>query len=678
MRSMLEDGGTLRPNARTLWEIQEKAMHVPVETASNLYQEICARAQNGLRIGEERRAAVQNGETLKEYQNEVRRLFLSCIGGLPPENMSVPARVTEKEEHGFFSLEKVLLEPQKGRYATAAVYTPRAAGERKRLPAVLLLIGHTDLGKADREYQYVAQLLAFSGFVVLALDPFGEGERFEHYENGIGLQPIQGCSGEHDLMDWKCKLLGVSLARYFIQDGIAGLNYLASRPDVDETRIGLTGHSGGGTQVCMMMLAAGERFACAAPCAYVTDTKAMLEYGVDPDNEMIWPGSAAQGIDYVDLLAGMAPKPLLILAAENDFFPLEGTKRTLRAARRLWKNCGSKEEPQLFMAPHAHAYSPALAHAAARFFLRHLYGNEKDLSRFAFSPLSPQTLSCTRDSMLLKEYPDMRTLQDELNDLLRQKTAHGNGDCVEEWLGAAIHADRIDPGPFRVYGEGICGHYAWRTVLWRSGEGHWNNGVFLRDMRQNEPQMPTVIALWPEGLARLAEHSAWIHSVCRRGWQVFAMDTAGEGSLLPGPLGSGPMYIGWGTMYKLSAYLIQLGDSLCAVRTRDIISACRLMRNWPETDAGRLCLFARGEGSRCAEFAALMLDIPVCADPTVQPYEDIVADKYHDQTHTHAWVFPGILARTDTQSIRKRLRQRGLAIRDPAGESFPNETIQKE
>ena len=48
MRSMLENGGTLRPNARTLWEIQEKAMRPPAETAANLYMEICARAKEAL------------------------------------------------------------------------------------------------------------------------------------------------------------------------------------------------------------------------------------------------------------------------------------------------------------------------------------------------------------------------------------------------------------------------------------------------------------------------------------------------------------------------------------------------------------------------------------------------------------------------------------------------------
>ena len=148
MRSMLENGGTLRPNARTLWEIQEKAMRPPAETAANLYMEICARAKEALKRGEARRAAVRDGETLKAYQQEVRRLFFQCIGGLPPP-FAASAQVVDKQAYGFFSLEKVLLEPREGSFATAAVYTP--LGERGPRPAVLLLSGAGNRLIARRE-----------------------------------------------------------------------------------------------------------------------------------------------------------------------------------------------------------------------------------------------------------------------------------------------------------------------------------------------------------------------------------------------------------------------------------------------------------------------------------------------------------------------------------------------
>ncbi len=661
---MLQEGETLRPNARILWEIQARAMRPPVETATNLYDGIRARAASCLETGRMRRDKAANEEQLRAYQRECRRLFLECIGWdrLPRERGR--ASVLDVRDYPDFRLEKLLLEPGKGNYATANVYVPKS--DVKPLPAVLLVIGHTDLGKADGEYQFLARQLVRQGLIVLALDPLGEGERFEHYEEAIDLQPIQGCSGEHDLMDWKCKLLGHSLAAWFVRDGLCALDYLASRPDVDADRIGLTGHSGGGTQVSMLMLAAGERFACAAPCAYVTDARAMLEEGVDPDNEMIWPGSLKKGLDYVDLLAGMAPKPVTILACRHDFFPPEGTLRTFEEAKKLWAAGGREDALRLVWADSSHAYAPSLACAAADFFSRTLLGKAAAAEQVAFEALKPGELSCFPGGTLLGARADMRTLQDELAARLDALKAGWTGDAeaLAGELKEILNCAQVRPGQPRVYAEGICGHYAWRSAIWRPGADRWSNGVFLRDMRADSEKLPTVIALWPGGLSRLAEHSNRIWRMVRAGRQVLVMDVSADGSLLPAALGSSGMYIGWGTMYKLSAYLIQLGDSLCAMRTRDVIAACHMADNWPEADG--VSLYAQGDMGRYVLLAALLCGVPVCTDGEFQRYEEIVLEKYHDQTNTHSWILPGALRLGDMDAISECLSKRGLLLRDPA------------
>ncbi len=109
-----------------------------------------------------------------------------------------------------------------------------------------------------------------------------------------------------------------------------------------------------------------------------------------------------------------------------------------------------------------------------------------------------------------------------------------------------------------------------------------------------------------------------------------------------------------------------MGDSLCALRTRDVLAALEMVRRRPETDGERVCLYARGEMCRCAELASLLCGVPCHTDSACRPYEEIVGEKYHDQTHTHAWIFPGILKYTDTRAVRDRLVQRGLMMRDMA------------
>ena len=520
----------------------------------------------------------------------------------------------------------------------------------------------------------MAQLLAHAGILTLVLDPYGQGERFEHYELGMEFQPIQGCSGEHDLTDWKCKLLGQSLARYFIQDGICALDYLASRPDVDAKRIGITGHSGGGTQCSMLMLAAGDRLAAAAPCAYMTDAQAMIDTGIDPDNEMLWPGCLTEGLDYADFVAGVAPRPVLLLTNRHDFFPREGSMRTLNKARALWTALGSDVLPDLATAPSQHAYPNSLGREAVKFFTRSLLGEEVNLpallETFTFKPLDPAATWCTPHGQVIKYDPDMRTIHDDIKaelELARAQRGAISAESLRPWLNDALRiSDLCDEPYLRVYAEGICGHHQYRCAVWRSQERIWSAGVFLRDMRQGDKPLPTVIAIWPEGTARIAEHSRWIHQAIRNGYQVLVLDVAASGALMPAQLGNTSMYVGWSTMYNLNAYLMQTSDSLCAMRTRQAVAALRLVQQWDEADAEKVVFYGLGEFSRYADMAALVTGTPVCSDEDYQPWEEIVEERYHDQTKTHEWVFPGVLEHFDMPQLRGLLASMNLISPDPA------------
>ncbi len=667
---MLREGAGLMPSARTLWEIQDRLCRLPIESASNVYTDVLRRREAAAAIGQQRRQLVKDGDSLLAYQQKVRRLFLDCIGGLPEMPADCKSRLISREDQGMYILEKLLLQPRKDSWATANVYVPN--NMKKPAPAVLVTIGHDDRGKADPEYQYLAQLLVKAGMIVLLLDPLGQGERFEHFELDMDYQPIQGCSGEHDMLDWKAKLLGQSLARYFIQDGIAALDYLASREDVDASRIGLTGHSGGGTQTSMLMMAAGDRFAVAAPCAYTSDHRAMMEAGIDPDNEMLWPGCIAKGLDYVDLVAGVAPNPVLFLTNQHDFFPREGTLRTLADARALWQACGSAHTVDIVTAESQHAYPHSLAQAVTVFFAKELNAPVQDvpalINAFDFCPMEPSALWCTPEGQVLKYDPAMRTVHDALVEEMHRLHEVRAGLSEEALTAELTHLLRIgeldvQPAP-RVFAEGICGHVQYRSVIWRPQDGYWNNGVFLRDLRQGDKPLPTVVALWPEGAARLTEHSAWIHRCMQRGYQVLVMDVAGSGALVPARLGNTEMYAGWSTMYNLNAYLLQLDDSFFALRTRQIIAALRMLSGWKE--AGDVILYAEKEFSRYADIAALLTGTPVCSDDDFQSWEEIVEEKFHDQTWSHAWVLPGALRLLDAPELQSMLSRKGLCHADPS------------
>ncbi len=664
MRSFLHEGQSLTPSARTLWEVQAFAQKPPVETAMELYRHILDRARPCIKRSQEAREAIQNADALSLRQAEVRQRFLLCIGGLPEIPQTVNARVTARRTYEGFNLENVILETRPNYYATCAVYTPKNV--RVPGPAVLLVIGHTDAGKADLEYQYAAQRLCAAGFTVLALDPYGEGERFEHYELESDFQPIQGCSGEHDLMDWKLKLCGVSLARYFLSDALAALRYLKSRPEVDENRVALTGHSGGGTQTSLLMLAAAEEFACAAPCAYITDMRAMLEAGVDPDNEMIWPGSLAMGIDYADILLSMVPRPVLVLANKNDFFPYEGTLRAVSEARALWQRLSLSDPPEMVSAQSEHAFAQTLVEAAANLFSRVLTGRAQQ-GDFRFSPLPSPALEAA-GGCILKARPNMQTLQREAERQLKDalKACRGDPRPLEARLndlilpdpGSAVDEEIYRGGAdrFTVYREGLCAPYAYLCVSWLQQEGLYLNGALLRPMLAQDAPLPTCVVLWPGGTARIAEHSWLIHREIASGRQVFICDLPGEGALTPAKLGGSDLYISWSTLYKLNAYLIQLGDSLAALRIRCVLSALKAAQGFALVQPDALSLYAEGDMQGYAAIAGVLTKTPALLPAPVQDLSEIVTQTWHDQTHTHAWALPGALRAFDPAELRCALK----------------------
>ncbi len=657
------------PRGRVLWEVEAKCSRFSLaESGNNIHQDILRRVLPALEKCEKWRGEIHSPEALAEYQKYVKAAFLESIGGLPALDTPLHPRVCAVETFLGFVLEKIILEPRPGNYMTCNLYRPLV--QDGPAPGVVFPIGHTDEGKAFKEYQRVAQMLVYAGFVVLLYDPLGEGERFEHYEASIDLQPIQGCSGEHDMMDWKCKTMGLSLARYFVQEGIRATRYLAGRPEVDAARIAVTGHSGGGTQTSMLMAAASDLLAAAAPCSYTSDMRAMAEYGKDPDNEMIWPGIIAAGVDYADMISVMAPKPVLLLTNRYDFFPWEGTDRTLKKIEKLWQQVGADNVPEIARTHTGHSYTPSLGEAVTIFFAKHLMGKDVDMSGFTFHPLTEAQLRCTTSGQILKEFPGMRTLHEELQEELSalQAFLSAKDDATRRkeaftWLERTVRYDRQAVEPHtRVIESGICAHYLYRDLAWKAEEGYFGHGVLLRDMRHGDEPLPTVIAVWPQGLHRIEAHANWIHRTCAKGNQVFIIDLPASGSLLPHLISNSNMNIGWCTQYTLQAYLLDYGDSLMAIRCYHTMQALKVLKDLPVPWHEQVSFYGEDEFARYTKVAAFLTGTTVAMGGGYQDYAEIVEEKYHDQTHTVDWMLPGILKYMDMDDLDRWLLEDGLLM----------------
>jgi len=269
-----------------------------------------------------REAAVKAVTTVDQAEarkRSVRAKMLQLIGGLPDYDGPLNARITGRIERPGYVIEKIIFESLPQFFITANLYRPREQG---KYAGVLFPMGHYTMGKVAAEP--VAANLALKGFVVLAYDPVGQGERQQAYDPRWRSSLGGGATDQHILAGAQSLLAGKSFARYRIWDAKRALDYLLSRPEVDAEKIGCTGCSGGGT-LTTYISALDPRIKVAAPACYMS-TFRLLFTGPTGDSEQSIPGFLAAGLDLADYVLLFSPKPRPIFSTFADFFPIEAAR----------------------------------------------------------------------------------------------------------------------------------------------------------------------------------------------------------------------------------------------------------------------------------------------------------------------------------------------------------------
>lgn len=144
-----------------------------------------------------------------------------------------------------YRLENIIYQSTPGLHVTGCLFIPEGLEDRR--PAILSVIGHTDISFREPGYQQLILNLVMKGFVVFAIDPVGQGERLQYYDTDFGRSLVGRATEEHSYVGKQCFISGSNLARYQIWDGMRAIDYLLTRDEVDSQRIGVTGISGGGT-----------------------------------------------------------------------------------------------------------------------------------------------------------------------------------------------------------------------------------------------------------------------------------------------------------------------------------------------------------------------------------------------------------------------------------------------
>lgn len=370
-------------------------------------------------------AEIRTEEDLHRVQQSLRRHLLAMLGELPTERTTLHARIAGTIRMTGFHIEKLIFESLPGVYVAALVYVPEDSD--KAHPAVLVPSGHAANGKFH--YQALCQRLARSGYVVISWDAVGQGERSQFWDTKTGKSRYNLICAEHAVLGNLAYLAGANLARWEIWDGMRAVDYLLTRPDVDPKRINITGTSGGGFQTAHIA-ALDRRIKLAAPSCYVTALPMRVYNRIfkDPDSdpEQDLYGMLSNHVDHAGLLLMMYPRPVLVAAAVLDFFPIEGTHKTVREVSELYRRFHHGDRIAMVEGYHDHQYSRGNQLAAIN-FLNHFNGVPPRTELPEAQELDEKALQCTRTGQVMLDFEDARSMMDVIREYYKEHKERSAG-----------------------------------------------------------------------------------------------------------------------------------------------------------------------------------------------------------------------------------------------------------
>ncbi|MDX2031533.1 MAG: prolyl oligopeptidase family serine peptidase [Blastocatellia bacterium] len=332
--------------------------------------------------------ALSDVQTLADWQTRreaYRRELLDMLGLSPlPPRTDLRATLTGKIETEKFTVEKIHFQSSPGLYVTANLYLPK--GLTGPSPTVLYVCGHAQTKKdgiaygAKVNYQHHPAWLAEHGYVAMILDTVElgeiEGEHHGTYRRGMWWWPTRGYTPA-GVETW---------------NGIRALDYLATRPEVDMQRLGLTGRSGGGAYT-WYLAAVDDRPSVLIPVAGITDMETHVVDGcIDQHCDCMFMANT-YGWDFARLAAMAAPRPLLLANSDKDeIFPLDGVQRVHRDLKRIYRLHGAEDKLGLLITEGNHSDTQDLQVPTFRWLNRWLRKETGPLAEPALKRFTPEQL----------------------------------------------------------------------------------------------------------------------------------------------------------------------------------------------------------------------------------------------------------------------------------------------
>ena len=470
-------------------------------------------------------------------------------------------------------------------------------------------------------------------------------------------------------------LVGRSTAGYRVWDGIRGLDYLASRPEIDARRLGCTGCSGGGTLTSYLM-ALDERMVAAAPSCYITSLERLFATIGPQDAEQNITGQVAFGMDHADYLALHAPRPALLCASTRDFFDIQGTWTTFREAKRVYGLLGHPERVDIIEANETHGYPRAHREAMLRWMRRWLSGTDDAPTEGEIDIAKDADLQCTRTGQVLSDLGGKSVFDlnaERETELARRRSEfqakHGKTGLLGEVRRLIALSDRIAPARREDRGEIKRDGSTVRKLVFTTEPGIEVPALLFTPEKADASAPLTVVigydkkeAIGPEGP---------VEGLLKKGRRVLVADLRGMGETAPEARRAGPL----GALVHEAFLSLHLGRPLLGQRVGDLLAVIAAMAS---ESPGGISLVGHGTAGPIALHAAAFEPtiVALSLDGAITSWADVVRTPLTvDQLQS---VVPGALAFYDLPDLAATFAPRPLQIRsatDASGRPMAPERV---
>lgn len=585
---------------------------------------------------------------IRARQQWVSDTFWKLAGGQPERSPLNLKTVGEIARDGY-RMEKVVYESLPGLVISANLYIP--AGGSRPFPGVLFQAGHSLNGKAAEPYQKCCQALAKLGYVVLAPDPMGQGERTYYPASGSLLTRLGSADEEHTRPGRQMLLLGDTSTRMQTWDAVRSFDVLASHPLVDPKRLASTGQSGGGT-LTMFLAAVDDRLACAAVACGNTENHAVVPFnapGSTDDAEQNFLGAGPLGFDRWDTLYPLAPKPLWIGASARDWFGtyspdyLTSGRTEFAKLRAVYERLGRADAIEWYETPAPHALAHDLRVRIYTFFERHLRGGKGPVKEPPVATEPDAVVQVGKSGNVVRDFSSktpLRLAQERLASL----------KPTGEWTGL-LQVHRPTAAKPTVYARASGEDCEIEGVDVQSEPGVFVPAWVFVPKSGNRDRV--LLALEPRGRNGRWREGDLYHRLAAQGWTVCAFDVRGLGDMWPEVGRGNPFYTRPHSEEEHYAWAsMMLGKPLLGQRVTDILHMAAAMR-------GRRTVLAASGHTVVPAICAAVLDPRIDLLYTaggLRSWASLLDGE--DYKEPLANFVPGILTRTDLPALRTQLGPR--------------------